>query len=253
VNAPTLPPAFTVTHRRVLAISVPMTLANATTPLLGVVATAAIGRLGQAHLLGAVAMASVVFDCLFWLFVFLRFATTALTAQALGAGDVAEQRTTLIRALLLAAANRACPDRAASPARTSRFSPHGRKPRSHACRRALFHVRIWSAPFVLANAVLLGWLIGLRAREHRARPAGARQCGEPRGDHVAGALHRARRHRRGLRGLSSRRRPARSPVSSSRSAWSARGLPALASVLDREQLYAPVPVNPRHLHPDRRC
>ena len=24
-----------------------------------------------------------------------------------------------------------------------------------------FHVRIWSAPFALANAVLLGWLIGL--------------------------------------------------------------------------------------------
>ena len=49
-------------------------------------------------------MASVVFDCLFWLFVFLRFATVALTAQALGAGDAQEHRTTLIRALLLAAA-----------------------------------------------------------------------------------------------------------------------------------------------------
>src|SRR5256885_14491052 len=72
MSAPDLPQTFTVTHRRVLAIAVPMTLANATTPLLGVVATAAIGRLGLAHLLGAVAMASVVFDCLFWLFGFLR-------------------------------------------------------------------------------------------------------------------------------------------------------------------------------------
>jgi hypothetical protein len=48
-----------------------------------VVATAVIGRLGQAHLLGAVAMSSVVFDCMFWLFAFLRMSTVALTAQAL--------------------------------------------------------------------------------------------------------------------------------------------------------------------------
>src|SRR5688572_9111333 len=98
-NAP-----YIVTHRRVLAIAMPMTLSSATTPLLGVVATAVIGRLGQAHLLGAVAMSSVVFDCMFWLFAFLRMGTVALTAQALGRGDVAEERATLFRALLVAAA-----------------------------------------------------------------------------------------------------------------------------------------------------
>ena len=54
MNAPDLLQTFSVTHRRVLAIAVPMTVANATTPLLGVVATAAIGRLGLAHLLGAI-------------------------------------------------------------------------------------------------------------------------------------------------------------------------------------------------------
>src|SRR3954470_10946614 len=95
---------YTVTHARVLAIAVPMTLSNATTPLLGVVATAVIGRLGQAHLLGAVAMSSVIFDCMFWLFGSLRMSTVALTAQALGRGDVAEERATLARALLIAAA-----------------------------------------------------------------------------------------------------------------------------------------------------
>ena len=78
-------PRHIVTHARVLAIAVPMTLANVTTPLIGVVGTAVIGRLGEAHLLGAVAMSSVVFDCLFWLFAFLRMGTVALTAQALGA------------------------------------------------------------------------------------------------------------------------------------------------------------------------
>jgi len=104
MNALEPPRPYLVTHARVLAIAVPMTLSNATTPLLGVVATAVIGRLGQAHLLGAVAMSSVVFDCIFWLFAFLRMSTVALTAQALGAGDAAEERATLMRALLVAAA-----------------------------------------------------------------------------------------------------------------------------------------------------
>ena len=57
-----------VSNARVFAIAGPAMLTNVTTPLLGVVATAAIGRLGVASLLGGVAMASVAFDCIFWLF-----------------------------------------------------------------------------------------------------------------------------------------------------------------------------------------
>ena len=78
-------------------------LANLTTPLLGIVGTAVIGRLGEAHLLGGVAMSALVFDCLFWLFGFLRMGTVALTAQATGARDLIEQRAVLMRALLIAA------------------------------------------------------------------------------------------------------------------------------------------------------
>ena len=43
-------------------------IANLTTPLIGIVSTTAIGRLGDAALLGGVAMASVLFDCIFWMF-----------------------------------------------------------------------------------------------------------------------------------------------------------------------------------------
>ena len=87
MNVADPPQAYAVTNARVLAIAVPMTLANITTQLLGVVGSAVIGRLGQAHLLGAVAMASIVLDCMFWLFAFLRMGTVALTAQALGRRD----------------------------------------------------------------------------------------------------------------------------------------------------------------------
>ena len=40
--------AFTVTNRLVLVIAVPMTLAYLTTPLLGIVATAVVGQMGDA-------------------------------------------------------------------------------------------------------------------------------------------------------------------------------------------------------------
>ena len=161
MNAPARPQSFTVTHRRVLAIAVPMTLASATTPLLGVVATAAIGRLGQAHLLGAVAMASVVFDCLFWLFGFLRMGTVALTAQALGARDIGEERATLIRALLVAAAIGSALIMLQWPLAILVFRLLGASAEVTRAAELYFYVRIWSAPFVLANLVLLGWLIGL--------------------------------------------------------------------------------------------
>ena len=62
-------------------------IANLTTPLIGIVSTIANGRLGDATLLGGVAMASVIFDCLFWLFAFLRMSTVAFTGRAYGARD----------------------------------------------------------------------------------------------------------------------------------------------------------------------
>jgi multidrug resistance protein, MATE family len=161
VNALESSRTYVVTHRRVLAIAVPMTLSSATTPLLGVVATAVIGRLGQAHLLGAVAMSSVVFDCVFWLFAFLRMGTVALTAQALGAGDVAEERATLIRALLVAAAIGLALILLQVPLATVIYRLMGASTEVTRAAETYFHVRIWSAPFALANYVLLGWFVGL--------------------------------------------------------------------------------------------
>lgn len=159
------PQSYTVTHARVLAIAVPMTLSNATTPLIGVVATAAIGRLGEAHLLGAVAMSSVVFDCMFWLFAFLRMSTVALTAQALGAGDVAEERATLMRALIVAAAIGLALILLQVPLAALIYRLMGASAEVTRAAEIYFAIRIWSAPFALANYVLFGWFVGLaRAR-----------------------------------------------------------------------------------------
>src|SRR5215210_7230338 len=105
MDAPNLTPRpVEVNHRRMLALAVPMTLSHVTTPLLGFVDATVIGRLGEAHLLGAVALGAVIFDFLFWSFGSLRMATAGLTAQATGAGDHREVDRTLARALVVAAA-----------------------------------------------------------------------------------------------------------------------------------------------------
>src|SRR6201990_3324135 len=99
MHAPVHPKVGT---RQVFAIAGPAMVANLTTPLIGVVSTTAIGRLDDAALLGGVAMASVIFDCLFWLFAFLRSGTLAFPAQALGGGETQELNAILVRGFIVA-------------------------------------------------------------------------------------------------------------------------------------------------------
>ncbi len=153
-------PTFQITHARVFAIAGPAMLANLTTPLLGLVATAAIGRLGEAHLLGGVALAAVVFDGIYWLFGFLRMGTVALTAQALGAGDVKEQRAVLSRALVIAGVIGIALIALQAPLFLATSELLGGSAAVRQAAETYFFVRIWSAPFTLGNLSLVGWLVG---------------------------------------------------------------------------------------------
>jgi MATE family multidrug resistance protein len=151
---------FTVTHRAVLAVALPMTAAHMTTPLLGAVDAGVIGRLGQAHLLAAVAMGAVIFDFVFWIFGSLRMGTIGLAAQARGAGDTLELRATLIRALVLAGGCGLAIVLLQWPIREAALTLMGGSAAVTAAARDYFDVRIWSAPFTFTNYVVLGWLIG---------------------------------------------------------------------------------------------
>lgn len=135
-------------------------LANLTTPMLGIVATMAIGRLGDATLLGGVAMASVLFDCMFWLFGFLRMGTVAFTAQALGAGNAAEQRALLPRGVIIAASIGIALIVLQLPITALLLAAMGGSEGVSAAAHRYFTIRIWSAPLVLANYVMVGWLVG---------------------------------------------------------------------------------------------
>jgi MATE family, multidrug efflux pump len=149
-----------ITSAEVFAIAGPAMIANLTTPLIGIVSTIAIGRLGDAALLGGVAITSVIFDCLFWLFAFLRMSTVAFTAQALGAGDEQEIRALLVRGIIVAALVGCGLILLQAPLAAILLDAMGGSEGVTRAARIYFAIRIWSAPLALANYVVLGWLIG---------------------------------------------------------------------------------------------
>ena len=155
-----LPASPVVTHRRVLAIAVPMIFAHVTTPLLGIVSATAIGRLGDATALAAVALGAVIIDVLFWAFAFLRMGTIGLTAQAVGRADDVERRAVIARALILAVALGAALIVLQKPLLFLFFTAMGASAAVTAAADTYVSVRLWSAPAVFVNFAVLGWLIG---------------------------------------------------------------------------------------------
>ncbi len=71
----------------ILGLALPNIISNISVPLLSMADTAIAGRLGTVTALGAVGIASMVVSFTFWLWGFLRMATTGFTAQAFGRGD----------------------------------------------------------------------------------------------------------------------------------------------------------------------
>ncbi len=155
-------PTAPLTHRRVVQLVAPIILMGLTTPLLGLVDTAVIGQLGEAALIGAVAVGALIFTFLFWAFGFLRMGTTGLTAQALGAGDVVEIRAALGRALLIAGISGLGLLLLQLPLHSFAFALVQGSSAVENEAATYFGIRMWSAPFTLANYAVLGWLVGMQ-------------------------------------------------------------------------------------------
>jgi MATE family multidrug resistance protein len=139
----------------------PIILANSTTPLLGLVDTAVIGNTGRNVDLGAIALGSLIFSFLYWSFGFLRMGTTGFTARADGAGDSAEVRAILGRALLVACVIGVLLILLQWPVATLSLQLLGAGPDTESLTRDYLLIRIWSAPASLALYVCMGLLIGL--------------------------------------------------------------------------------------------
>ncbi|MDF1686458.1 MAG: MATE family efflux transporter [Parvibaculaceae bacterium] len=157
VSAPFLP---ALTHARVLAVAGPIVLSNLSTPLLGLVDTGIMGQLGDAKYISGVALGSLIFTFLFWAFGFLRMGTTGLVAQAFGAGDGDELRAALGRALLIAGILGTLCWLLQSPLKLFSFQLIQGEADAKLLAQNYFDIRIWSAPFTLANYALIGWLLG---------------------------------------------------------------------------------------------
>jgi MATE family multidrug resistance protein len=147
-------------HRRVLTLAFPIVVANLTQPILGAVDTAVAGHLHRAADLGGVALGGLFFNFVFWGFGFLRMGTTGLVAQAFGAGDRDALRSTVARALLLAFAIGAVVLLAQAPLIHYALAAIGGSDDVQRTARIYCAARIGSAPFALANYVVLGYLLG---------------------------------------------------------------------------------------------
>lgn len=149
-------------HRQIWAMTWPITLANITVPLMGAVATAVMGHLPQPYYIGAVAIGAMLFNYIYHLFNCLRMGTTGPTAQARGAGDHAEVRAMIGRALLLALVLGGVIVALQLPILTIAFRLIRASAEVEHHAREYFLIRVWSMPAVLATYAVIGWLYGLR-------------------------------------------------------------------------------------------
>ncbi len=149
-----------VTHASILRIALPIMLSNVTEPLIGVVNTAVVGQLPGAHLIGGVAVGSLIFSFLFWGFGFLRLSTSGLSAQATGAGDVREVAAVVWRSLLIAAVIGIGLIVLSPLLQPLSISLMGGSADVQAAASTYFSFRIWAAPAALANFTIMGWFIG---------------------------------------------------------------------------------------------
>ena len=140
----------------------PIILANVTVPLLGAVDTAVVGHLPEPYYIGAVAIGAMLFNYLYHLFNCLRMGTTGPTAQARGAGDHAEVRAMIVRALLLAAVIGSVIVVLQLPIIAFAFWIIDASTQVEHYAREYFLIRVWSMPAVLGFYAIIGWFYGLR-------------------------------------------------------------------------------------------
>lgn len=149
------------THRRVIAIALPIVISNATVPILGAVDTGVVGQLGEAAPIGAVGIGAIILASLYWIFGFLRMGTSGLVAQAQGAGDRAEVAAGLIRALLIAMVAGLALIVLQIPLFAAAFKIAPASDSVEGLARDYMQIRIWGAPATIALYALTGWLIAL--------------------------------------------------------------------------------------------
>lgn len=150
------------TDRSILRIAVPSIISNITVPLLGLIDVAIVGHLGSPAYIGAIAVGGMMFNVIYWVFIFLRMGTSGMTSQALGARNLPETTKLLARSLMVGLCIAAAmlllqvPILHAALAFMSPPDDVGR------LASVYFSICIWGAPAMLGLYGLTGWFIGMQ-------------------------------------------------------------------------------------------
>ena len=129
-------------------------------PLLGAVDTAVIGRLDNPAYVGGVAIGTVIFNTMYWLFGFLRVSTSGFSAQALGSQSEKDSYLAYFRPVLVALVVSALFLLFQKPLIEGAFALYEPETVVYESAKCYFSILIWGAPFVLVGYVNLGWIMG---------------------------------------------------------------------------------------------
>ena len=148
--------------RQILQIALPSIVSNITVPLLGMIDVAIVGHMGSPVYIGAVAVGSMIFNLVYWLFGFLRMGSSGLTAQALGRRDLAEVTRLLVRSGAIALGIAVLLILLQVPLKGLMFWLIGPTADVAPYASTYFNIVIWGAPASLALFSLMGWYIGMQ-------------------------------------------------------------------------------------------
>lgn len=151
-----------IRDRQILQIALPSIVSNITVPLLGMIDVAIVGHMGSAVYIGAVAVGSMIFNLVYWLFGFLRMGSSGLTAQVLGRRDLAEVTRILVRSVTIALGIALLMIVFQEPLRWLMFWLIGPTPDVAPFATTYFYIVIWGAPASLGLFCLSGWYIGMQ-------------------------------------------------------------------------------------------
>ncbi len=146
--------------RRFFQLSATNILANLLVPLAGLMDMAFLGHLSEIRHLAGVALATVLFNYLYWTFGFLRMGTTGMTAQAMGRQDADAALLVGLHNSVIALALGIIIILFQYPLKIAGFALLSATPEIKAAGQAFYDALIWGAPATLLNFVLLGWFLG---------------------------------------------------------------------------------------------
>ena len=148
--------------RQILRIALPSIVSNITVPLLGLIDVAVVGHMGDAVYIGAVAVGSMIFSLIYWVFGFLRMGSSGLTSQALGRRDLPEVTRLLVRALSIALGIALLMLVFQVPMKWLMFRLIEPTADVAPLAAVYFRIAVWGAPAVLGFYSLSGWYIGMQ-------------------------------------------------------------------------------------------